>query len=65
MGLVHSQEPQGLGIDNVEVVASIHEDLGEPGVADDGVDNQRVLPWVRDIVWVVISIEGDGLVRPV
>jgi hypothetical protein len=37
------QEPEGLGVDDVEAAASVHEDLGEPDVADDGVDKERVL----------------------
>jgi hypothetical protein len=43
-GQVDLQEPEGLGVDDVEVVASVHEDLGKPDVADDGIDNERVLP---------------------
>jgi hypothetical protein len=43
-GQIDLQEPEGLGLDDVEVAASVHEDLGKPNVADDGVDNERVLP---------------------
>jgi hypothetical protein len=43
-GQIDLQEPEGLGLDDVEAAASVHEDLGEPDVADDGVDNKRVLP---------------------
>jgi hypothetical protein len=64
-GQIDFQEPEGLGIDDVEAAASVHEDLGEPGVADDGVDNERVLPWARHAVGVVALVEGDGLVGPV
>jgi hypothetical protein len=42
-GQIDLQEPEGLGVDDVEAAASVHEDLGEPDVADDGVDNERVL----------------------
>jgi hypothetical protein len=42
-GQIDFQEPEGLGLDDVEAAASVHEDLGEPDVADDGVDNERVL----------------------
>jgi hypothetical protein len=59
------QEPEGLGVDDVEAAASVHEDLGEPDVADDGVDNERVLSWARHAVGVVALVEGDGLVEPV
>jgi hypothetical protein len=64
-GQIDLQEPEGLSIDDVEAAASVHEDLGEPGVADDGVDNERVLSWARHAVRVVALVEGDGLVGPV
>jgi hypothetical protein len=64
-GQVDLQEPEGLGVDDVEAAASVHEDLGEPGVADDGVDDERVLSWARHAVGVVALVEGDGLVGPV
>jgi hypothetical protein len=64
-GQIDPQEPEGLGADDVEAAASIHEDLGEPGVADDGVDNERVPSWARHAVGVVALVEGDGLVGPV
>ena len=41
------------------------EDLGEPDVADDGVDNERVFPRARHVIGVVGLVEGDGLVEPV
>jgi hypothetical protein len=61
-GQINFQEPEGLGVDDVEAVASVYEDLGEPGVADDGVDDERVLSWARYAVGVVALVEGDGLV---
>jgi hypothetical protein len=64
-GQIDLQDPEGLGVDDVEAAAPIHEDLGEPGVADDGVDNERVLSWARHVVGVVALVKGDGLVRPV
>jgi hypothetical protein len=64
-GQIDTQEPEGLGVDDVEVAASVHEDLGEPDVADDGVDNERVFPRARHMVGVVGLVEGDGLVGPV
>jgi hypothetical protein len=42
-GRIDLQEPEGLGVDDVEAASSVHEDLGEPDVADDGIDNERVL----------------------
>jgi hypothetical protein len=64
-GQIDLQEPEGLGVDDVEAAASIHEDLGKPDVADDGVDNERVLPRAQHVVGVVALVEGDGLVGPV
>jgi hypothetical protein len=64
-GQIDLQEPEGLGVDDVEAAAPVHEDLGEPGVADDGVDDERVLSWARHAVGVVALVEGDGLVGPV
>jgi hypothetical protein len=64
-GQIDLQEPEGLGIDDVEAAASVHEDLGEPDVANDGVDNEQVLSWARHAVGVVALVEGDGLVGPV
>jgi hypothetical protein len=64
-GQINTQEPKGLGVDDVEAAASVHEDLGEPDVADDGVDNERVFPRARHVVGVVGLVEGDGLVGPV
>jgi hypothetical protein len=52
-------------VDDVEAAASVHKDLGEPDVADDGVDDERVFPRARHAVGVVGLVEGDGLVGPV
>jgi hypothetical protein len=64
-GQIDPQEPEGLGVDDVEAAASVHEDLGEPDVADDGVNNEWVSPRARHVVWMVGLVEGDGLVGPV
>jgi hypothetical protein len=64
-GQIDLQEPEGLGVDDVEAAASVHEDLGKPDVADDGIDNERVLSRARHAVGVVALVEGDGLVGPV
>jgi hypothetical protein len=60
-GQIDPQEPEGLSVDDVEAAASVHEDLGEPGVADDKVDNERVPSWARHAVGVVALVEGDRL----
>jgi hypothetical protein len=64
-GQINTQEPKGLDVDDVEAAASVHEDLGEPDVADDGVDDEWVFPRDRHVVGVVGLVEGDGLVGPV
>jgi hypothetical protein len=64
-GQIDTQEPEGLGVDDVEAAASIHEDLVEPDVADDGVDYERVFPRARHMVGVVGLVKGDGLVGSV
>ena len=57
-GQIDLQEPEGLGVDDVEAAASVHEDLGKPDVADDGIDNERVLSRARHAVGVVTLVEG-------
>jgi hypothetical protein len=59
------KSPRVSRVDDVEAAASVHEDLGEPGVADDRIDNERVPSWARHAVGVVALVEGDGLVGPV
>jgi hypothetical protein len=59
------QEVEGLGIDDVEAAAAIHENLGEACVGDNGIDNKRVDPRIGDVVWVVIMVESDGHLGPV
>jgi hypothetical protein len=43
-GQIDLQEPEGLGVDDVEAAASVHEDLGEPDVADDGLTTSGYFP---------------------
>jgi hypothetical protein len=43
-GQIDLQEPEGLGVDDVEAAASVHEDLGKPDVADDGTTTSRYFP---------------------
>jgi IS5 family transposase len=46
---------QGVRVEDVEAAASIHQHLGEPRVADDWVDDQRVLSWIGDAVRVILT----------
>jgi hypothetical protein len=35
-----SQEVEGLGVDNVEAAATVHEHFSEAHVGDDGIDDE-------------------------
>jgi hypothetical protein len=59
------QEVKGLSIDDVKTAIAIYEHLGEACVGDNGIDNKRVDPRVGDVVWVIITVESDGNLRPV
>jgi hypothetical protein len=48
-------------VQDVEVAASVHHHFGESRVAEDWVDNQRVLAWVGDAIRVILAAEGDGV----
>lgn len=50
---------------NVDSTAAIHEDFGQAETADDQVEHQGEFSWVRDVVWVIRSVKGDGGVRPI
>jgi hypothetical protein len=52
-------------VEDVEAVASVHQNLGEQRIADDRVDDQRVLAQIGDAVRVILTAEGDGVPRPV
>jgi hypothetical protein len=52
---------QGVRVEYVEATASVHQHLGEPRVADDWIDNQRVLVQVWNAVRVILASEGDGV----
>jgi hypothetical protein len=45
-GQIDLQEPEGLGVDDVEAAASVHEDFGKPDFADDGIYDTPVSPRV-------------------
>ena len=52
-------------VQDVEAAAPVHEHLGEPGIADDGIHNEQVQSRIRDVVGMVFAAEGDGVLRPV
>jgi hypothetical protein len=41
--LPNPHQLQGVCIQDVEAIASVHQNLGEPRVVDDWIDNQREL----------------------
>ena len=56
-GQIDAQELEGLGVDDVEAAAPVHQDLGEPDIADNGVDDERVFPWARHMIGMVDIIK--------
>jgi hypothetical protein len=54
-----------VSVEDVEAVVVVRQHLGETRVADDGIDDQRVLVQVGNAVWVILAAKGDGLLRPV
>jgi hypothetical protein len=60
-----SQKVEGLGINDVETTATVHEHLVEVCVGDNGIDDEWVDSRIGDIVWVVITVESDGHLGPI
>jgi hypothetical protein len=52
-------------LSEVGAATSVNEDLGEPNIADDRVDDERVPSWAWHEVGVVALVEGDRLVGSV
>jgi hypothetical protein len=48
-------------VEDVEAAASVHQHLGEARIADDQVDDQRILARVKDAVRMILTAEGDGI----
>ena len=55
---------EGVDVEDVEATASVHQHLGKALLADDGVDDERVASWSRDVGGMVPLIEGDRRFRP-
>jgi hypothetical protein len=55
------QQAQSVRLKDVEAAASVHQHLGEACIADDWVDDQRVLAQVGDAVRVILAAEADGI----
>jgi hypothetical protein len=45
-----SQKDEGLGVNDVETAATIHEHLGEACVGDNGIDDE----WVASRIWDIV-----------
>jgi hypothetical protein len=65
LGSPDPHELQGIRIDDIEAAASIHEHLREASVADDGINNERILSKIWIMICMVIPVEGDGAVKPI
>lgn len=50
LGHVGPHEFQAFRVDDVETAASMHEDLGESGIDDHGVDDEQILSWVLNVI---------------
>ena len=50
---------EGVNVEDVEVVASVHQHLGEALLADNGVDNERVATWSGDVGKMAPLIKSD------
>ena len=55
-GNVHGIE--GVDVEDVEAATSIHQHLSEALLVDDGVNDERVASWSRDVGGMVPLIEG-------
>ena len=55
---------QGLGEEDVESTASVDQHPVEFDCPDDGIQNQGLTTWMRDVIWVVRSVESDWHLRP-
>ena len=60
-----TKEVEGLEVDDVGATIAVHQHHREPGVDDDGVDDERVDAGCDNPVGVVVTVEGDGSARPV
>jgi hypothetical protein len=54
------QEVKGLGVDNVEAAAAVHEYFSEVRIGDDGIDDERVDSRVGDMVRMVVTVKSDS-----
>jgi len=50
---------EGVDVENVEVTASVHQQLGEALLVDDGVNDKRVATWLGDVGRMVSLIKSD------
>ena len=50
---------EGVDVENVEATASVHQHLGEALLVDDGINDEWVASWSRDVGGMVPLIKGD------
>ena len=55
---------EGVDIENIEAAASVHQHLGEALLADDGVDDERVVTWSGDVGRMISLIKSDRGIQP-
>jgi hypothetical protein len=65
LGPANAYQIKHVGIEDVESATAVHEHLGKARISDDGVDDERVLPWVWNSGRMIITIEGDSGVGPI
>jgi hypothetical protein len=46
LGPADTYQIEHVDIEDVELATAIHEHLGKARIGDDGVDDERVLPWM-------------------
>jgi hypothetical protein len=63
VGPLDPQKVKGLGIDDVEAAAPVHEYISEARVGNDGIDDEWVDSRIGDVVQMVIIVKSDGHVR--
>ena len=64
-GILRSPSCQCVNEEDVDAASPVHEDFGPVESTDDWVKHQGKFSWMRNVVRVVRSIEGDGGVRAI
>ena len=59
-----AHDVEGVDIEDVEATTSVHQQLGEALLADNGVDDEQVASWSGNMGWMVPLIKGDWRFQP-